>query len=183
MTTINGTSAASPVVQGSYCSSDDLDRYLSSEGITAFADHDQDGSSDSGVVADCIDQATNEIDAYVFRRYAAAEVDGNRLLKRWATVMACRFLTLRRGNMPPESLEMEFQRITDPDRGFLSQIAAGKYRLPDVQRKLGNEPTFSNLTVDRRYPQEKIRVKRKSSSPEQSVRERDNAFEGLMHDG
>lgn len=163
-----------------YCTADDLNRYLSSAGIDSYIDHDNDGLGDEAIVDDCIEQASVEIDAYAFRKYAEANLAGDRLLKRWAVVMACRFLCLRRGNSPPESLEIEFQRITDPDRGFLPLLAAGKYKLPGVPLKPGNTPTFSNLTVDRRYRREKVRVTMANSNNESTLLERDAAREIVL---
>ncbi|TWU22457.1 hypothetical protein Pla52o_35130 [Novipirellula galeiformis] len=166
-----------------YCTADDLNRYLSADGVTAFSDHDDDGFGDSGIVDDCIGRASREIDASALRRYEESRLVGNATLNDWAVVMACRSLCLRRGNMPPESLEMEFHRIVDPDTGFLARLASGRYKLPGLPQKPGNEPTFSNLTVDRRYRNERIRVVRQSSSPEPSTRERDEAKSAVFYDG
>ncbi len=165
-----------------YCTESDLINLLSSHGVVGFADHDGDGDADSGVVDRCISEASAEIDLFLLSRYEEAALADNRHLNRWATVMAARFLCLRRGNMPPESLELEFTRIVDPETGFLARVRAGRLKLPGVRRKYNAAPSFSNLTVDRRYPREKIRVTEANSDGESTTRERDAASEVFIYE-
>ena len=158
-----------------YCTEAQMDLYLSSQGVIDFADHDADGTSDSGVTDDCINQATEEIDLYCRQRYTQAVLATSTLIERWAVVMAARFLCQRRGNKPPDSLEEEFQRITDPDNGFLAKIAAGKRQLPGKALRATLQPTWSNLTVDRRYRRSKIRVTDANSSDANTELSQDKA--------
>lgn len=165
-----------------YCTTDDMDRYLSVTGVAAYLDNDADGVVDDNLADDCIDQASAEIDMAVLRRYVEADVASDRNLNRWATVMACRFACLRRGNAPPESLEIEFQRITDPESGFLSRLKDGRDMLPGVPLRNRNVPAFANLTVDRRYTREQVRVTMANSNGDPTVLERDTARE-IVIDG
>lgn len=156
-----------------YCTAADLDRYLSSVGVINFADHEDAGISTDDVVTDCIERSTEEINAVLIQRYDLAILANHKLLKHWSTVMACRYLCLRRGNMPPESLEMEYREIMDRESGKLRDAATGRINLLSTFRPQDNVPSFSNLTIDRRYVEEKVRVKTRNSSPLTSDLEQD----------
>ena len=55
-----------------YCSIAQLDRFMSSNATTDFADHDADGTADTDVIEDCINQATDETDLYARQQYTPA---------------------------------------------------------------------------------------------------------------
>lgn len=137
-----------------YCTEVQMRRYFSTDGITAFADHDQDGTADDDVITDCIEQATDEINAYAMQRYSAAALSASTLIIRWAVVLATKFLCERRGNSAPASLQSEFERIMLK----LQQIPTGIFKLPGVATRSDFRPGFSNLTIDRRYQFSKVRV-------------------------
>jgi phage gp36-like protein len=147
-----------------YCTAVDLDLYLSAVGVGAFADHEEDPSTESDVIEACIERATEEINSVLRNRYDIPALANNALLKHWSTVMACRFLCIRRGNMPPESLEYEYREIVDRDTGKLIDAVRGKINLLASFKPSDNVPSFSNLTVDRRYIDEKVRVRTRSSN-------------------
>lgn len=165
-----------------YCTAEDLELYLSAVGVTAFADHEEFPSTESTVIAECIERATEEINSVLRTRYDIVALAGNALLKHWSTVMACRYLCLRRGNMPPESLEFEYREIVDRETGKLVDAARGKLNLLSSFRPQDNVPSFSNLTVDRRYIDEKVRVRTRSSNNLATKLEQDRierrAFDG-----
>jgi phage gp36-like protein len=156
-----------------YTSSARIDRLLSTYGTTNFADYDGDGSKDTDVITDVIDEASGEVAAYVLEKYTDTQAAASSLVTRWTTVLAARFLCLRRGNMPPESLEMEFHRLVNPDDGLLVRVRRGQLKLPDADRDNRGFPTMSNLKVDRRYPHEKVRVVERTSDRIATSLERD----------
>ena len=147
-----------------YCTITELRRYLSAQGVTDFADHDASGAADSQVVADCINQATGEIDMYARQRYAVAGLNAHDLITRWCVVMSAYFLCQRRGNPVPDSILNEFLRITDPDIGFLAKVASGRLQLPGLALGDDLRPTWSNLAVDRRHRRSAVRVTKENSS-------------------
>lgn len=153
-----------------YCSVAEVQRYLSSTGATNFADHDNDGTADTDVIEDCINQATEELDLYLVQLYEPSELQTSVLVNRWCVVMASKFLGERRGNPPPESVVIEYQRIADPFTGLLAQIADRKCSLPKISKRAELVPTFSNLVVDRRHPINTIRKTRTNSSAAPSVK-------------
>jgi phage gp36-like protein len=147
-----------------YCTEAQIQRFLSTNAVIDFADHDEDGSADTDVVNDCINQATEEIDLYLRQRYTQAVLATSTLVERWAVVMAARFLCQRRGNVVPDSIEQEWNRIADPDGGLLSQISRARRQLPGMPLREDLRPTWSNLHVDRRYQRSTIRVTKQNSS-------------------
>jgi phage gp36-like protein len=147
-----------------YCTEADMNRYMSAQGIIDAADHDDDNTADTGVVDDTINQATEEIDLFARQRYTQTNLSSSTLINRWATVMACRLLFMRRGNPPPESLELEYHRIADPETGLLVKLSKGLLQLPGVALRDDMRPTMSNLRVDRRYRDSTIRVTSNNSS-------------------
>lgn len=147
-----------------YCSESEVQRFLSSGAVTDFADHDADGTADEHVVDDCINQATEEIDLFARQRYTQTILKTSTLVNRWCVVMASRFLCQRRGNIVPETIEREWERIADPVTGHLAAIAAGRRQLPGMALREDLRPTMSNLTVDRRRQRSTIRVTNVNSS-------------------
>jgi phage gp36-like protein len=137
-----------------YCTEAQMQRLFSGDGVTAFSDHNADGVADTSVVDDCIEQATEEINAYAMQRYSDTALSGSNLVTRWCTVLAVYFLCERRGNSPPASLQSEFERIM----AKLQQIPSGIFKLPGVATRSDFRPGFSNVTVDRRYQYSKVRV-------------------------
>lgn len=135
-----------------------VQRLLSSQAVTDFADHDEDGAADTGVVTDCIEQASEELSMYAGRFYADANLATSSLVTRWATTIAAFFLCQRRGNPVPDSLAAEFARLTEEPDGLLLRIANGKLQLPGVAMRDGVTPQFSNLEVDQRHARDTVRV-------------------------
>ena len=129
-------------------------------GVTSFADHDADGTADTGVVDDCIEESSAEIAMLAGQRYALADLAAHPLVHSWATTLAIYFLCQRRGNPIPTSLADEFNRIT----AILEKIVDGRIKLPGLDEVTGIRPTLSNLVIDRRYPNNRVRVRPSSSS-------------------
>lgn len=171
------------LIATTYCTEADLNRLLSASGVIAFADHDQDDAADTGVVDDCINQASQEIDAYALQRYDATGLASSNLINRWCTTMAAYFLCIRRNNPIAESLALEFNRIADPDNGLLVRLAAGTYKLPGVALSADLSPSFSNLKIDRRWPHSRVRVTRANSSSSPTTLTRDDSYEYPVTDG
>ncbi len=143
-----------------YCTVDDLKNFFSTSGVEAFTDQDTRGSNQA--TQDCIDQATDEINIFVLRRYEITVAETSKMLKRWCIVLTTFFLCESRGCPVPDSIAAEAQRINDR----LEKIQSGEFRLPGVMQKAigSSSPTFSNLTVDRRFGSNQVRVVQQASS-------------------
>lgn len=154
-----------------YCTETQLNEFFSAQGITDYADHDDDNVADTNVVNNAIDEASEHINLYARERYAVADLQSSTMVTRWCVKLACYFLCMHRGNPPPDILAVEFERITT----VLDQVRMSKMEIPGVQLKDSLVPTFSNLTVDRRYRRSTVRVTRQNSSKESSKRTQDSS--------
>ncbi len=159
-----------PLLSTTYCTIAELQRFLSANAVTDFADHDDDGSADTDVVEDAINQATEEIDLYLRQQYTQANLSTSTLVTRWCCVMSAKFLAERRGNPPPDSVQLEYDRIANTADGLITQIADLKRQLPGIARR-SEAPTWSNLEIDRRYARRTARVVRQTSSTSASVKQ------------
>lgn len=142
-----------------------MERYLSPFGVEAFADHDNDGVADDDVIDDVLGETTRMITNILCPRYDSEQLTGNDSITDIATVIACRLLCLRRGNPPPDSLEMRYQELMK----YLEALASGAQKICGLRSKPGGTPVWSNLTVIRGYGDTKHRVIRGSSSTNQSA--------------
>jgi len=150
-----------------------LERYLSLRGLLSFSDHEECGEIDCDVIDDAIRRASGEIIGYIYPLYTAASLAGSDLVCDWATALAAFYLTKRRGNTPPESLYEEYERIMGRPDGIVWQTRNGNFLLECAKKQSHDTPTHSNVTVDRRYNQERIRVVRGSSSTVPTEAEQD----------
>ena len=144
-----------------YCTEAEMNLFLSANAVIDFADHDDDGSADTDVVEDAINQATETIDFYLRQRHTQAQLATSNLVNRWCTVLACRFLTQRRANGVPDSIQAEWEQEVKP---MLQEVRKGLEGIPGLALREDLRPTMSNLTVDRRYQRSTVRVTKPNSS-------------------
>lgn len=159
-----------------FCEKDDMVRYMSLAGVIAFSDHEQTGEENDDVIDDCREQATDELIGQLLKLYEPAELAKSRLVTRWATVLACYYLCRTRGNPVPDSLHEAYDKLT-MDGGTLAKVLDNQFYIPDIARRGVSVPTFSNMTIDRRYRREKVRVIRSISSDISSKLDQDFAPE------
>ena len=160
-----------------FCTKEDMIRHLSHAGIIAFSDHDDTGTEDDDVIDDSIERATEEITGWLCPLYTVVNLALSPIVKRWATVTACYHLVKTRGNPVPESLHEDYDKIFAMPDGWLAQTRKQQFKLPGIARSDVNTPAFSNLTIDRRFRREKIRVIPSISSPIESDIEQDKTFD------
>ena len=161
-----------PLLSTVYCTVAELERFISSDAANDWGDHDNDGTADTDVVEDAINQATEEIDFFLRGQHAQSDLASSTLITRWCCVMAAKFLAERRGNPPPESIQLEFDRIADPISGLLAQVADRKRSLPGVNRRV-DAPGWSNLRIDRRRRVSTVRVTHANSNDQSTTRSQD----------
>jgi hypothetical protein len=139
-----------------------LQRFMSVYGITTYADHNDDGDPDSGVLDDCKLYSIGYIAGMLANRYAYASLAQSVIMAEIDAVITLRELCLRRGNAPPASLEIRYHEIVD-DRGLLDKIQSGKLMLIDslgnrIAQRSSTAPQHANLQVDRRFAEANVRV-------------------------
>ncbi len=148
----------------SYCTQADCDDILSQFGVIVRTDDDDDGDEDtesaggSGIAEVCIEQASTDMNRYLFQRYTAAVIAASTWARYCCAVLAVCLLCRRRGNPIPQSLADECEYY----RAALEAIKKGSEPLmsdtaPAVAR-FQVAPMSSNLTVDGRYRRNKVRV-------------------------
>ncbi len=167
---------APPTVQPTALGTDDiLNRYMSTYGIRSWTNHTEtddpgtvgedlaaDADENAYVLYDCKVYAGSFLASKLAKRYEYASLlDCPMMIEVWC-VIVLRTLCFRRGNPPPASLEFRYQEIMQRD-GLLDQIASGMLPLTDetgapIRPKNANAPGWSNLHVDRIYPESKVRV-------------------------
>lgn len=135
-----------------YCLPEDIENFLGSSGASAFGAHDLRGWETNAT--ECIEQATDEINLHVHRRYSDEGLQASRMLKRWCVVLASCYFCERRGNPIPDSILADAQRIME----LLKGVQTGSILLPGVPYRSPSIPAHSNIVIDRRYPRSQQRV-------------------------
>lgn len=156
--------------------SETIERFLSAEGLISFTEHDQQGS-DGLITDDCITYAGAFLYGRLASRFPLDSIERATIVTEFATVIAARTLCTRRGNPIPESLERRYLEIVEKD-GLLDQIIKKEILLIDENGNLlagskGQYPTVSNLTIDRLYPNQRVRVVPQTSTHVDSTQRRD----------
>lgn len=171
---------------GRYTNQTLMERRFSQIGITEYADLDNNGVADTGVVDDSIDWGESELDLWLGMRYdvvnlativQAGTVSGGMLVRRWATEFSCMRLCTVRGLDPPGSLVQFYEELTKERTGYLWKLMRGYMQLPGIPVKGDLRPTVSNLTVDRRFRSSKIRVTGANSTDAPTKLSQDNIID------
>ena len=145
----------------------EMDDEVGKDAILAWADHDNSGLANDGVLTRVIDRATQEILRTAGNRYSATALSGDAEIRGWATILACYFLAKTRGNHPPDSLVDDVEWI----RENLKSIEDGRSTLNRVAMKADLRPTMTNRTVDRRYSFRTVRKRPDSTGPNSVIRD------------
>ncbi len=165
---------------------EELQSYFSVYGIRSWTNHTETDDPDApaeDLVADAYENALTLVHCKIFagsylasrlaKRYRYSDLDNCPMMVEIWCIIVLRTLCYRRGNPPPASLEFRYQEITQKD-GLLDQIASGFLPLTDVnglpfRPKNSNAPSWSNLQIDRFYPESKVRVVSGNSDPATSA--------------
>lgn len=151
-----GVSGSLPRLGNLYCTTTEIQAIWSAFGVNARLDDDLDGVADQDVSA-VIEQATSRINAYVLRRYAVTTCTASTWLKWCCATFSATLLARRRGNDIPDSLLTEAQEYRDA----LAEIKQGTLDLPADDGPAipysDETPAISNLTIDERFQQSKVR--------------------------
>lgn len=113
--------------------------------------------NESTWLSDSIQEASDEIDMRLQRRYDPAVITSSPFIQRCAAYLAVHHLSKRRGN--PSQYVEDYERYI----ALLDDIKAGKYDIPGVDDRYDNRPRMSNLVVDHNFHKAKIRVEQETS--------------------
>lgn len=137
-----------------YCAREDIDDVLSDEGVGYRATDEANQIEKSGLVTRTIRQASDRVNLYCGERYTAAELATSDYIISATAVIAAYMLSTRRGNPPPPSLEARYKEVFEE----LGKIQLGQADVPGIVTRGGSVPVLSNLRIDGRYRQSKVRV-------------------------
>lgn len=116
-----------------------------------------------------IEDATDFINQYAGDRYDEADMTESRWVRSRASWIAAYFFSQRRGNPPPESFAVQFDRFEKE----LMQVKDDTLNIPRLGTSSNFIPSISNYEIDDRSSVRKIRVQPEISSggtyPEQDV--------------
>ena len=136
-----------------------IDALASSVGRINMVDDDDTGtvtSPEQNYIDFAINWATSRVNFYCLQRYADACLATNWMVYYWATVLACYWLSMHRGNPPKGSFDdLQNEVIED-----MKLVHDGKYAVPGLGEREVGWPAWSNVRVDVLYPLRRIRVER-----------------------
>lgn len=142
-----------------YCSADDITAMISAQGVVGRLDDDDDDTLSSDELqfeTTAQTYGSERVNFYCLQRFAAEDLAKSWLVNYWATVMACHWLSCRRGNPPPGS----FDQLAKDAIEDMKQVHSGLYTVPGIGEREVGWPAWSNVRVDVLYPYRKIRVER-----------------------
>ncbi len=148
-----------------YTTQAEIERLISAAGASLRTDDDQDGSPESGVWQDVIDEATDTINFYCESHYEPVDLTDNLWVRRSATLIGAYLLCQRRGD--PGLYHDRYAKVIE----MLEKVAFGRMQIPRLQTKEDFSPAASNLRVDHRFGTRKIRVQRQTSTGGTSARQ------------
>jgi len=152
-----------------YCAKPDVEFMLSRFGLQAFL-NETDASAPvlAGRLASAINWASTRIDFYLRMRYDPLYLTGNDYV-RWAAALFCAVMIVRRKNQEHAGLSAEFDEIKDQ----LTQIQEFQAEVPGAYPISELGAWSSNVRIDQRFFQRKIRVSTETSTNQQtSVKDR-----------
>lgn len=142
-----------------YCTEADIQGYLSVDGETGRLDDDNTGTlntTEQGYLQQAIIYATTRVNFYLIPRYDAAVMYQSYFVNQLTVIVACWWLSCRRGNPQPGSLDDLYKQATKD----MEQIHGGNFALPDAGERVAAWPAWSNVRVDILCALRKVRVER-----------------------
>lgn len=160
-----------------YCDQDDIEALLSDEGVVGRLDDDMSGTNSAAEIAILTtyarNYATTRVNFYCQPKYDTDDLGTSWLVNDWATVIASRWLCLRRGNPVPKQIEQLFKETIDD----MKRVKTGEHEIPEIAARVANSPFWSNIHVSVIHRLRKIRVERPISerTPTDYLQQRDHA--------
>lgn len=140
-----------------YCTEADIQSLLSQDGEVGRLDDWASGSIDSAqrcYLTQAINWASARVNFYCAAKYTTADLATSWIVNQWATVLACDWLSRRRGNPSP------FSDLLEDVMQDMKDIRSGEAQFSDIGLRTAAWPAWSNVRVDTRFPLRKIRVER-----------------------
>lgn len=141
-------------------SREEIERIFSSIGVDLRVDDAATPTEEDNIMDEIIDWASETIASYTLLHYDTSVLVESAWTRRRATILACYYLSQRRGN--PGQFVAEAKRTMDD----LQLVADHKIIIPDAIVAAADVPAISSFRVDDRYNVNKQRVvKTQSTKP------------------
>jgi hypothetical protein len=135
-----------------YCTQAAIEDLIGTAAVTRCLDDNDDGVAEVPITK-TLERAALKVNQYSTRHYSVTAA--NDWITGYASVViAATMLFRRRGNAPPAELQDEYDAVV----AMLEDVYSGKSELPMASPKAWEAPSMSNLTIDGRYNQSKVRV-------------------------
>ena len=138
-----------------FCTEAEVRLKLSTLGVVHFGDDDFDGSSETGVVAEGIDWASEEI-IWLCDQYAEADLATSGWINQKAIIFTIYWLCTRRGQDAPKGVELLYEGALKQ----LERVDKGEKIIPGVAMSGNHLPGVTNVRADLLYRTKKARVER-----------------------
>jgi hypothetical protein len=99
-------------------------------------------------------KGTSKVKLWCNARYDDAQLKLSGTVLDWATVVACRFLCMRRAQGCPKSIAAEYDEAVEEMR----MVQSGQLSLEDIGTRGVDWPTVTNITVNPGYDGMRARV-------------------------
>lgn len=142
-----------------YVTAEDIEDFLSLDGSESRLDDDSTGAlsvDEQRARTKALSWATARVNLYCLPRYDAVDLATSWVVNQWAVVLACHWLSCRRGNPPPGSFDSLYKEAMED----LKAVRAGDVNLADIGLRTAAWPAWSNVRVDILYRLRKIRVEK-----------------------
>lgn len=143
-----------------YCEQTNVESVLSEAGVRNRVDDLFVGTGDTGLLTDCIDQASSDIDIDMLARYPVEELQKSRWIKWSCAWLAAGYLMIRRGLSISQSTKDKIDEI----KMKLARIRDGYDRIPEIAERGDRLPSILGITHDKRFRQQPSRMEPQTSS-------------------
>lgn len=99
-------------------------------------------------------KGTSKVKLFCNQRYDDAQLAQSGSVCDWATVIACRWLCIRRAQGCPKSLEVEYQDTMEQ----LKMVQSDQLNIEDIGTRGSDWPSISNVVVNPVYEGMRVRV-------------------------
>lgn len=146
-----------------FCDIDDVEVLWSEFGVDERLTDEAGGTEVVGLAASCLEKATTLIMQKLAQRYALSDLQASSWVKWCCATLAAEFIGLRRGNPVPQSIVEEANRYREDLQEIhdLQVNLIGDDGLPLPARAIagssGHLPAVSNIRIDGRYQNAKVR--------------------------
>jgi hypothetical protein len=131
---------------------EEIERVYSANAVLFRLDDAATPEDADNIIEDIIAWATETVVSYTLHHYDTVNLAASAWARRRTTILACYYLSQRRGN-PPQFVA-EAKRVMED----LTLVRDNKVLIPDIPVRAADVPTVSSFRIDDRYAINKQRV-------------------------